>query len=108
MENRGCQGSVNPLYAIELTFVTADLLLMRFTLIDPEDPAREFSICVDVNQQHYSGSLAVGRSEILLSLALSVPSCSPPLGILPELVDTLNRDRDFFTFIKAGTFPAPK
>ncbi|KAE8542569.1 hypothetical protein D1P53_001349 [Cryptococcus gattii VGV] len=35
--------------------IKQDQLLMRFTLIDPEDPAREFSIIVDVSKQDYSG-----------------------------------------------------
>lgn len=35
---------------------------MRFTLIDPEDPAREFSIIVDVSKQVYSGLWLTGMS----------------------------------------------
>ena len=28
---------------------------MRFTLIDPSDPEREFSVLIDVSKQEYSG-----------------------------------------------------
>lgn len=40
---------------------------MRFTLIDPEDPAREFSIIVDVSKQDYSG-MWLNRDDLRLSL----------------------------------------
>ncbi|WVR00001.1 hypothetical protein IAU59_007143 [Kwoniella sp. CBS 9459] len=63
--------------------IKEDLLLMRFTLLDPNDPAREFSILIDVSKQDYS-----------------VPNCDPPLPSLPELVRQLNSDRDFYGFIK--------
>jgi hypothetical protein len=29
---------------------------MRFTLVDPADPEREFSILIDVSKQEYSGT----------------------------------------------------
>ncbi|EIW67257.1 hypothetical protein TREMEDRAFT_64507 [Tremella mesenterica DSM 1558] len=63
--------------------VKQDLLLMKFTLLDPSDPDREFSLVVDVSKPEYS-----------------VPNCSPPLPNLPELVKQLNTDREFFAFIK--------
>ncbi|OCF37931.1 kinetochore protein Spc25 [Kwoniella heveanensis BCC8398] len=63
--------------------IKEDLLLMRFTLLDPNDPAREFSILIDVSKQDYS-----------------VPNCDPSLPSLPELVRQLNSERDFYTFIK--------
>ncbi|WVO23041.1 uncharacterized protein IAS62_004386 [Cryptococcus decagattii] len=63
--------------------IKQDQLLMRFTLLDPEDPAREFSIIVDVSKQDYS-----------------VPNCDPPIPSLPDLVRQLNFDRDLFAFIK--------
>lgn len=34
--------------------LTEDQLLMRFTLIDPADPNREFSILIDISKQEYS------------------------------------------------------
>ncbi|CAD6575528.1 MAG: kinetochore-associated Ndc80 complex subunit spc25 [Tremellales sp. Tagirdzhanova-0007] len=63
--------------------VKEDLLLMRFTSIDPAEPEREFSIVIDVSKQDYS-----------------VPKCSPPLANLAEMVRQLNSDREFFGFIK--------
>ncbi|WVQ81849.1 hypothetical protein IAT38_003976 [Cryptococcus sp. DSM 104549] len=63
--------------------IRQDQLLMRFTLIDPAEPAREFSIIVDVSKSDYS-----------------VPNCDPPIATLPELVHQLNDDRDLYTFIK--------
>ncbi|ODN78739.1 hypothetical protein L202_04302 [Cryptococcus amylolentus CBS 6039] len=63
--------------------IKADQLLMRFYLIDPDDPAREFSFIVDVAKQDYT-----------------VPNCDPPIPTLPQLVRQLNEDRDLFSFIK--------
>ncbi|WWD19063.1 hypothetical protein CI109_103521 [Kwoniella shandongensis] len=63
--------------------IKEDVLLMRFTLIDPSDPAREFCVLVDVSKHEYSA-----------------PNCDPPLPTLPELVRQLNSDRDLFAFIK--------
>ncbi|WVF72802.1 hypothetical protein IAT40_007620 [Kwoniella sp. CBS 6097] len=76
--------------------IKQDLLLMRFTLLDPNNPAREFSILIDVSKQDYS-----------------VPKCDPPLLSLPDLVRQLNTERDFYAFIKAvrkafrGLIPNP-
>ncbi len=39
-----------------LTEEPEDLLLMRFTLLDPADPEREFSIIIDISKQEYSGT----------------------------------------------------
>ncbi|WVQ74941.1 hypothetical protein IAR50_004549 [Cryptococcus sp. DSM 104548] len=63
--------------------IKEDQLLMRFYLIDPDDPAREFSFIVDVSKQDYT-----------------VPNCDPPIPTLPQLVRQLNEDRDLFAFIK--------
>ncbi|GFZ49559.1 Probable kinetochore protein SPC25 [Saitozyma sp. JCM 24511] len=63
--------------------VKADELLMRFTLLDPSDPEREFSMIIDVSKHEYT-----------------VPNCSPPLSALPELLRQLNADRDLYSFIK--------
>ena len=35
---------------------TDNILLMRFTLIDPSDPDREFAIVMDVTNQEYTGN----------------------------------------------------
>jgi hypothetical protein len=34
----------------------ADELLMRFTLLDPSDPEREFSMIIDVSKHEYTGA----------------------------------------------------
>ncbi|KAK4688981.1 hypothetical protein P7C73_g1111, partial [Tremellales sp. Uapishka_1] len=89
-------GSLEDAVGWKVEGVENDLLLMRFTLIDPEDPDREFSILVDVSKQQYS-----------------VPKCSPPIPTLPELVAQLYDDRNFFGFIKQvrkafrGLLPPP-
>ncbi|WVW85625.1 hypothetical protein I302_107663 [Kwoniella bestiolae CBS 10118] len=63
--------------------IRPDLLMMRFTLLDPSDPAREFSFLIDISKQDYT-----------------VPNCDPPIPNLLELVRQLNHDREFYTFIK--------
>ncbi|WWC71566.1 uncharacterized protein I206_105524 [Kwoniella pini CBS 10737] len=63
--------------------VKRDLLMIRFTLLDPTDPQREFSFLIDISKQDYS-----------------VPNCDPPLANLPDLLQQLNHDREFFAFIK--------
>lgn len=52
--------SVSTILGIISDICAEDQLLMRFTLIDPEDPAREFSIIVDVSKQDYSGMRLTG------------------------------------------------
>lgn len=80
-----------------------DLLLMRFTLIDPDDPEREFSIVIDVSRQEYSGEFSFSIDAPGPEADCPpVPNCSPPLPTLPELVRQLNTDRAFFEFIKRG------
>ncbi|ODN78089.1 hypothetical protein L198_08008 [Cryptococcus wingfieldii CBS 7118] len=64
--------------------IKGTFLLMRFYLIDPDDPAKEFSFIVDVSKQDYT----------------VVPNCDPPIPTLPQLVRQLNEDRDLFSFIK--------
>jgi kinetochore protein Spc25 len=60
----GVKGQLTPvLYTCELgglvdaTRLTsvADELLMRFTLLDPSDPEREFSMIIDVSKHEYTG-----------------------------------------------------
>ncbi|ORY35564.1 putative kinetochore protein SPC25 [Naematelia encephala] len=63
--------------------IRENILLMRFTLIDPSDPEREFSLVIDVSKQDYS-----------------VPRCEPPLASLPDMLQQLNTDRDLYGFIK--------
>ncbi|WWC63294.1 uncharacterized protein I303_105894 [Kwoniella dejecticola CBS 10117] len=63
--------------------IKRDILMIRFTLLDPLDPHREFSFLIDISKQGYK-----------------VPNCDPPLPNLPELLKQLNDDRDFFGFIK--------
>jgi hypothetical protein len=40
-----------------------DQLLMRFTLIDPTNPEREFMIVIDISKQDYAGRLLVCARE---------------------------------------------
>jgi hypothetical protein len=40
-----------------------DQLLMRFTLIDPTNPEREFMIVIDISKQDYAGRLLVRGRE---------------------------------------------
>ncbi|WWC90714.1 uncharacterized protein L201_005651 [Kwoniella dendrophila CBS 6074] len=63
--------------------IKRDLLMIQFTLLDVNDPSREFAFLLDVSKQDYS-----------------VPNCNPPLPGLSDLVRQLNQDREFFTFIK--------
>nr|ODN89080.1 hypothetical protein L203_02491 [Cryptococcus depauperatus CBS 7841] len=67
--------------------INQDQLLMRFTLVDPEEPAREFSIILDVSKHDYR-----------------IPSCDPPIPSLPELLRQLNSDRDISAFVKKGKY----
>ncbi|KIJ45189.1 hypothetical protein M422DRAFT_30037 [Sphaerobolus stellatus SS14] len=63
--------------------VQKDMLLVRFTQIDPSDPERDFSVVIDVSKQNYR-----------------VPTASPMIPTLPLLVDELNETREFYRFIK--------
>lgn len=38
------------------TWNAEDKLLMRFTLIDPSDPDREFAIVIDISKHMYSST----------------------------------------------------
>ncbi|ORX38516.1 putative kinetochore protein SPC25 [Kockovaella imperatae] len=59
------------------------VILMRFTLLDPAEPGREFSLLLDVSGTDYA-----------------VPNCSPTLSALPEVVRQLNTDRNIVDFIR--------
>ncbi|GJJ13816.1 hypothetical protein Clacol_008073 [Clathrus columnatus] len=63
--------------------VQKDILLVRFTHLDPSDEERDFSIVIDISTPMYK-----------------VPTCSPVIASLPLLVDELNETREFFKFIK--------
>jgi len=63
--------------------VQPDILQVRYTNVDASNHEREFTVLLDVSQNDYR-----------------VPSSKPLLPSLPSLVETLNRDRDFFAFLK--------
>jgi len=62
--------------------VKPDLLLFRFTHIDPIDHSREFSFVLDVSQATYN-----------------VKTCNPDLSQLPELMQELNDSQNLFHFM---------
>lgn len=60
-----------------------DMLLLRFTHIDPSDDNREFSIVIDISNPEYRGTsscLSVASKDID---QLAVPTMSPTLPSLP-------------------------
>ncbi|KZT42863.1 hypothetical protein SISSUDRAFT_1015463 [Sistotremastrum suecicum HHB10207 ss-3] len=63
--------------------VQKDMLLLRFTHIDPSDDTREFSIVIDISNPEYK-----------------VPTMTPSLPALPSLLAELNETRAFYIFIK--------
>ncbi|KAF9466858.1 chromosome segregation protein Spc25-domain-containing protein [Collybia nuda] len=63
--------------------IEREQLLIRFWLVDPSEPQREFSFVMDVSDTAY---------KVIMS--------SPPLPSLPILVDDLNITRDVYGFIK--------
>ncbi|KAF8525088.1 chromosome segregation protein Spc25-domain-containing protein [Hysterangium stoloniferum] len=63
--------------------VQKDVLLVRFTHLDPVDIDRDFSIVIDVSTPVYK-----------------VPTSSPIIPTLPILLNELNDSREFFRFIK--------
>ncbi|KAI0352428.1 hypothetical protein OH77DRAFT_785133 [Trametes cingulata] len=63
--------------------IDRDKILVRFTHLDPADPAREFSLVVDVSARAYK-----------------VPTTTPFLPTLPILLDELNESRDIYAFIR--------
>lgn len=82
-----------------------DKLLMRFTLLDPADPEREFSIVMDISKSDFSGVCPSSSCHCSFCIELMiVPNCSPPLPDLGELVSQLNADRDLSLFIKRREF----
>ncbi|KAI0761551.1 chromosome segregation protein Spc25-domain-containing protein [Trametes elegans] len=60
-----------------------DQILVRFTHVDPAEPAREFSLVLDVSARIYK-----------------VPTTTPFLPTLPILLDELNESRDIYTFVR--------
>ncbi|KAJ2636747.1 kinetochore-associated Ndc80 complex subunit spc25 [Coemansia sp. RSA 1286] len=60
-----------------------DSLTFVFTLISLSEPAKPFSITVDMSQRDYR-----------------VTKCSPEIQELGKYVETLNANRDFFEFLK--------
>jgi len=62
--------------------VEKDRLLVRFSRIDPSDIDREASFVIDLLNQMY---------KVMMS--------SPPLPTMAILVNNLNEDHDFYTFI---------
>ncbi|KAI0742224.1 chromosome segregation protein Spc25-domain-containing protein [Daedaleopsis nitida] len=63
--------------------IDKDKILVRFTHLDPDDLAREFSFVLDVSARSYK-----------------VPTTTPYLPILPILLDELNASRDIYSFIR--------
>ncbi|KAG8923977.1 kinetochore-associated Ndc80 complex subunit spc25 [Tulasnella sp. 418] len=63
--------------------VQKDMLLFRFTRIDPSDSEREFSLVLDVSQRDYR-----------------VTTSTPLLPTLPTLLAELNESRQFYVFVR--------
>ncbi|KAG8944797.1 hypothetical protein FRC04_001535 [Tulasnella sp. 424] len=63
--------------------VQKDMLLFRFTHIDPAEPEKEFNIVLDVSSRTYR-----------------VTSSTPLLGTLPTLLEELNETRQFYAFVR--------
>ncbi|KAG8908684.1 kinetochore-associated Ndc80 complex subunit spc25 [Tulasnella sp. 417] len=63
--------------------VQKDMLLFRFTHIDPVEPEKEFNIVLDVSSRTYR-----------------VTSSTPLLGTLPTLLEELNETRQFYVFVR--------
>lgn len=82
-----------------------DVLLMRFTLVDPTEPDREFSMVVDISKDDYTGrSHGIVSNTVRASARCSqtVTKCEPMIPTLPDLLNQLNADRQFYSFIKRG------
>ena len=82
-----------------------DQILVRFTHLDPTDPAREFSLVLDVSARAYKGpsvlrvpSSRCARADVRWRRA--VPTTTPFLPTLPILLDELNESRDVYAFIR--------
>jgi len=75
---------------------SGDLVTLTFTDVDESAPARAFSLDLDVAQEAYAGALRdAARPDA------AVPTCSPPLATLPELLGQLNADRDLGRFVRS-------
>ncbi|KAJ2771337.1 kinetochore-associated Ndc80 complex subunit spc25 [Coemansia nantahalensis] len=68
---------------VAITGGAKDLLTFVFTQISLSDPARPFSVTVDLSQREYRAT-----------------DCTPALAELQTHVDWLNLSRDFFGFLK--------
>ncbi|KAL7414385.1 chromosome segregation protein Spc25-domain-containing protein [Mrakia frigida] len=63
--------------------VGSETLLIRFSHLNPSNPAKEYSFIVDISAKNYA-----------------IPTISTPLAQLPTLLADLNADRDFYGFLK--------
>ncbi|KAF9513909.1 hypothetical protein BS47DRAFT_1343728 [Hydnum rufescens UP504] len=79
--------------------VQRDMLLFRFINVDPANPAREFSLVTDVSQKEYKGAYRHSRCRGSLT-PFPVPTCTPLLPAMPDLVNTLNETGEFYTFVR--------
>ncbi|KAJ1971379.1 kinetochore-associated Ndc80 complex subunit spc25, partial [Dimargaris verticillata] len=69
--------------ALTIFSVRADLLEFTFTHVCEKNWLQPFRFVVDVSNKEYK-----------------VPTCEPTLSQLPDLVDWLNRTRNFYQFLK--------
>ncbi|KAF8330353.1 uncharacterized protein EI90DRAFT_3060439 [Cantharellus anzutake] len=74
---------VESLLSCSIDNVQRDTVLLRFTNVDEANLAREFSLVLDLSQQKFK-----------------VPTSTPLLPSISELVEMLNGSRDFPSFVK--------
>lgn len=71
------------IFALEIEALRKDLMKFVFSNVDSDDWSREFTIIIDVSLSSYR-----------------VTCCDPMLQDLETMVEGLNRDRDFYLFLK--------
>lgn len=80
--------------AMKIEGVKADILRIVYNHISETDWMREYSFTVDLSERDYKGTAMLKYS---LTVVLE---CKPSLPQIDELVQKLNRSREFFEFLK--------
>jgi kinetochore protein Spc25 len=74
--------------------VKEDVLRIVYSHISETDWMREYSLTIDLSERDYKGAT---RPNCSLTLVIE---CKPSISQLDELVQKLNRTREFFEFLK--------
>jgi len=80
--------------AMKIEGVKEDVLRIVYSHISETDWMREYSLTIDLSERDYKGAT---RPNYSLTLVIE---CKPSISQLDELVQKLNRTREFFEFLK--------